>query len=159
MRVAVGFDHAGFLLRASIVPALEEAGHEVVDCGTDSSESVDYPVHGARAASLVAAGTADRAVLVCGSGAGMSIVANKFAGVRAVNVRDPEDVELARRHNDANVIALAGRRVDDAGARRIVETFLATEFDGGRHQRRVDQIEGVERGEVPEGAAQAGRTG
>ena len=92
--------------------ALEEAGHEVVDCGTDSAESVDYPVHAAEAAGLVSDGRADLAVLACGSGTGVSIVANKLPGVRAVNARDPEEAEMARRHNDANVLALAGRTLE-----------------------------------------------
>ena len=108
MRIAAGFDHAGYPLKETIVAALEGAGHDVVDCGTDSEESVDYPVHAARAAGMVSEGEADLAVLACGSGNGVSIVANKLHGVRAVNARDPEDAEMARRHNDANVLALAG---------------------------------------------------
>jgi ribose 5-phosphate isomerase B len=154
MRVAVGMDHAGFPLRSAIVPVLEEAGHELIDCGTDSDDSVDYPVHAARAAQLVSAGDADLAVLACGSGTGVSIVANKFSGVRAVSARDPEDAELARRHNDANVLALAGRRLDPADVRSIVEPFLRTEFEGGRHQRRIDQIGLIEEGRSLEDAAE-----
>lgn len=150
MRVAVGMDHAGLPLRSAIVPALEDLGHELIDCGTDSGDSVDYPVHAARAARLVASGEVDVAVLACGSGTGVSIVANKFPGVRAVNARDPEEAELARRHNDANVLALAGRRVDERDVRGIVEAFLGTGFEGGRHQRRVDQITRIEEGESPE---------
>src|ERR671919_2088309 len=129
MRIAAGFDHAGYPLKAAIVGALEEAGHEVVDCGTDSDASVDYPVHAAEAAGLVSEGRADLAVLACGSGTGVSIVANKLQGVRAVNARDPQDAEMARRHNDANVLALAGRRLTDVDAGAIVEKFLATEFE------------------------------
>ena len=117
MRIAAGFDHAGYPLKGAIVAALEDAGHEVVDCGTDSEESVDYPVHAAAAAGLVSEGRADLAVLACGSGTGVSIVANKVQGVRAVNARDPEEAAMARRHNDANVLALAGRTLGgDAGA-------------------------------------------
>ena len=112
MRIAAGFDHAGYPLKGTIVAALEEAGHEVVDCGTDSDESVDYPVHAAEAAGLVSDGRADLAVLACGSGTGVSIVANKVPGVRAVNAHDPEEAEMARRHNDANVLALAGRTLE-----------------------------------------------
>lgn len=152
MRIAVGFDHAGYPLRDAVVLALERAGHEVIDCGTDSEESVDYPVHAARAARLVSDGDADRAVLACGTGSGVSIVANKFARVRAVNARDREDAEMSRRHNDANVLTLAGRRLADDDVRGIVRTFLETEFEGGRHQRRVDQIGAIEAGRVPEGA-------
>src|SRR5919197_4924553 len=155
MRIAVGFDHAGYPLKHSLVSLLECQGHEVIDCGTDSEESVDYPVHAARAARLVSDGDADRAVIACGTGAGVSIVANKFGGVRALNARDAEDAEMGRRHNDANVITLAGRRLTDGEARLIVERFLETEFEGGRHQRRVDQISGIEDGRLPEEAKPA----
>jgi ribose 5-phosphate isomerase B len=146
VRIAVGSDHAGFDLKEQVRPLLEEAGHEVVDVGTDSDESTDYPLHAEAAARLVAAGDAERAVLVCGSGVGVSIVANKIDGVRAVNAHDPDEAEMSRRHNDANVLALAGRRLSGDDARAIVERFLGTEFEGGRHQRRVDQITAVERG-------------
>ncbi len=149
MRIAVGSDHAGFPLKETVRPLLEDAGHDVVDVGTDSEESADYPRFAAEAARLVAAGEAERAVIVCGSGVGVSIVANKVDGVRAVNAHDPDEAEISRRHNDANVLALAGRRLDDDGAREIVERFLGTEFEGGRHGRRVDQIAAVERGERP----------
>jgi ribose 5-phosphate isomerase B len=147
MRIAAGFDHAGYPLKPAIVAALEEAGHEVIDCGTDSDESVDYPVHAAQAAGLVAEGTAALAVVACGSGTGVAIVANKVPGVRAVNARDPEEAEMARRHNDANVLALAGRNLGEAQARAIITAFLAAEFEGGRHQRRVDQITRIESGD------------
>jgi ribose 5-phosphate isomerase B len=146
VRIAVGSDHAGFDLKEQVRPLLEEAGHEVVDVGTESDESTDYPLHAEAAARLVAAGDAERAVLVCGSGVGVSIVANKVGGVRAVNAHDPDEAEMSRRHNDANVLALAGRRLSGDDARAIVERFLGTEFEGGRHQRRVDQITAVERG-------------
>jgi ribose 5-phosphate isomerase B len=157
MRIAAGFDHAGYPLRETILVALEGAGHEVVDCGTDSEESVDYPVHAAMAAQLVSAGEADLAVLACGSGTGVSIVANKLPGVRAVNARDPEDAEMGRRHNDANVLTLAGRKVGAADAGAIVAAFLAAQFEGGRHQRRVDQIARVETGELPTSPAAAAK--
>ncbi|MGI9019169.1 MAG: ribose 5-phosphate isomerase B [Solirubrobacterales bacterium] len=147
MRIAVGSDHAGYDLKERVVPLLEEAGHDVVDVGTDSEESTDYPVHAAEAARLVAGGEADRAVLVCGSGVGVSIVANKVDGVRAVNAHDADEAEMSRRHNDANVLALAGRHLEPDDARAIVDRFLTTEFEGGRHQRRVDQIAAVERGD------------
>jgi ribose 5-phosphate isomerase B len=152
MRIAVGFDHAGYPLKQSIVSLLECGGHEVIDCGTDTEESVDYPVHAARAARLVSEGDADRAVIACGTGAGVSIVANKFARVRALNARDAEDAEMGRRHNDVNVLTLAGRRLTDGEARLIVEKFLETEFEGGRHQRRVDQIGEIEDDRLPDAA-------
>jgi ribose 5-phosphate isomerase B len=146
MRIAAGFDHAGFPLKHTIVATLQGAGHEVVDCGTDSEESVDYPLPAARAAGMVADGEAELAVLACGSGTGVSIVANKLAGVRAVNARDPDDAAMARRHNDANVLALAGRKLASGEAEAIIAAFLAAEFEGGRHQRRVDQIAEIENG-------------
>jgi len=149
MRIAVGSDHAGFELKELVRPLLDDAGHQVVDVGTDSEESTDYPGHAADAARLVASGDADRAVIVCGSGVGVAIVANKVDGVRAVNAHDAEEAEMSRRHNDANVLALGGRRLDHANAGIIVERFLETEFEGGRHQRRVEQIAAVERGEEP----------
>jgi ribose 5-phosphate isomerase B len=149
MKIAVGSDHAGFALKERVRPILEQAGHEVVDVGTDSEESTDYPVYASQAARMVADGAADRAVLCCGSGVGVSIVANKVDGVRAVNAHDPDEAEMSRRHNDANVLALAGRRLEEGDAREIIERFLATDFEGGRHERRVDQIGAVERGERP----------
>ena len=149
MRIAVGSDHAGYRLKERVRPMLEGAGHEVVDVGTNSEESTDYPRYAAQAAGLVAAGEAERAVLVCGSGVGVSIVANKLDGVRAVNAHNPDEAEMSRRHNDANVLALAGRALEEDDAREIVERFLATEFEGGRHGRRVEQIASVERGEEP----------
>jgi len=152
MRIAAGFDHAGYPLKHAIVTALEAAGHEVVDCGTDSEESVDYPVHAAEAAGMVSDGRAELAVLACGSGTGVSIVANKLQGVRAVNAHDAEEAEMARRHNDANVLALAGRRLSEDEARAIIQAFLSAEFEGGRHQRRVDQIGRIEDGEAPTSA-------
>jgi ribose 5-phosphate isomerase B len=149
MRIAIGSDHAGFELKEKVGPLLESAGHEVVDVGADSDESTDYAKYASAAARLVADGEAERAVLVCGSGVGVSIVANKVDGVRAVHAHDPEEAEMSRRHNDANVLTLAGRRLDPADAETIVERFLDTEFEGGRHARRVGQIAQVERGEQP----------
>lgn len=147
MRIAIGSDHAGYDLKEAVVPRLRESGHELVDVGTDSAESVDYPDFASRAAQMVAAGAADRAVIVCGSGVGVSIVANKVTGIRAVNAHDADEAEMSRRHNDANVVTLSGRRLPEDDAASIVERFLATEFEGGRHERRVEKIAAVERGE------------
>ena len=149
MKIAVGSDHAGYTLKERVRPLLEGSGHEVVDVGTDSEESTDYPRYAAEAAQLVADGEADRAVLVCGSGVGVSIVANKIDGVRAVNAHDADEAEMSRRHNDANVLALAGRRLEEGDAPEIIARFLDTEFEGGRHERRVNQITAVERGKTP----------
>lgn len=146
MKIAIGSDHAGFPLKESVRSMLEGRGVDVVDVGAASEESVDYPEYAAKAAGMVADGEAERAVVVCGSGVGVSIVANKLPGVRAVNAHDPEEAEMSRRHNDANVLALAGRRLSDDEAAAIVERFLGTDFEGGRHARRVDQIEQARRG-------------
>jgi ribose 5-phosphate isomerase B len=145
VRIAVGSDHAGFGLKSRVVPLLEADGHQVLDVGAESEESVDYPLFAERAARLVAGGEAERGVVVCGSGAGVSIVANKVDGVRAVNAHDAEEAELGRRHNDANVLALSGRRLADQDAAAIVRAFLTADFEGGRHGRRVDQIAAIER--------------
>jgi len=148
VKVAIGSDHAGYDLKEVVGPILREAGHEVVDVGTNSGEeSVDYPVYASRAAHLVADGEADRAVIVCGSGVGVSIAANKIDGIRAVNGHDAEEAEMSRRHNDANVLTLAGRRLSDDQAKQIVDTFLSTDFEAGRHERRVAEIAELERGE------------
>lgn len=144
MRIAIGADHAGFELKSAVGALLERDGHEVEDVGTDSTESVDYPDFAAAAAELVAGGEADRAVIVCGSGVGVSIVANKLEGIRAVNAHDPDEAEMSRRHNDANVLTLSGARLSPAAAEPIVERFLGTGFDGGRHARRVERIAAIE---------------
>ena len=146
VKIAMASDHAGFELKESVKSWLEAEGHEVEDVGTFSEESTDYPPFAASAARLVAGGSADRGVLVCGSGNGVAITANKVAGVRAVNAHDVSEAEMARRHNDANVVTLAGRRLDPEVAERIVERFLGTDFEGGRHERRVDEITEIEQG-------------
>lgn len=140
----MGSDHAGFELKEAVKARLQSEGHEVEDVGTHSTESTDYPPFAAGAADLVAKGKAERGVLVCGSGNGVAIVANKVDGIRAVNAHDVAEAEMCRRHNDANVVTLSGQRLDPDMASRIVETFLTTEFDGGRHERRVNEIADVE---------------
>ena len=145
MRIVVGADHAGFELKQHLAAALRDAGHEVLDVGTHSAESTDYPRFAEPAARMVAAGEAERGVLVCGSGVGVSIVANKVDGARAVNAHDVDEASTARRHNDVNVLTLSGRRLAAPEADAIVEAFLATGFEGGRHQRRVELIGEVER--------------
>lgn len=144
MRIALASDHAGFALKSELAEQLAAAGHDVVDLGTDTPDSVDYPLYAEPAAQLVARGDADRGVLVCGSGVGVAIVANKVPGVRAVNAHDPAEAEMARRHNDANVVTLSGARLAADAAGAIVATFLSTGFEGGRHERRVGQIAAVE---------------
>jgi ribose 5-phosphate isomerase B len=144
MRIAVGSDHAGFHLKEHVKVALAAIGHEVIDVGPATPGSVDYPRFAADAARLVASGEADRGVLACGSGVGVAIVANKVAGVRAVNAHDRSEAEMARRHNDANVVTLSGARLGPQQADVIVAAFLRTEFEGGRHARRVGQISALE---------------
>ena len=146
MRIAVGSDHAGFHLKEHVKAALAGLGHEVVDVGPSTPSSVDYPRFAADAARLVAGGEVARGVLACGSGVGVAIVANKVAGVRAVNAHDIAEAEMARRHNDANVVTLSGSRLGPHEADAIVAAFLRTEFEGGRHARRVGQIAALEEG-------------
>jgi ribose 5-phosphate isomerase B len=144
MRIALASDHAGFTLKDHLATALAAAGHDVLDVGAKGTDSVDYPQYAAPAARLVADGEADKGVLVCGSGNGVAIVANKVHGIRAVNAHDADEAEMARRHNDANVVTLSGARLNPDAADAIVTTFLSTDFDGGRHARRVDQITAME---------------
>jgi ribose 5-phosphate isomerase B len=144
MRITIGADHAGFELKEAVKAHLIAAGHAVTDVGTYSAEPVDYPLIAATVARDVSSGAAEAGVLACGTGMGMAIVANKVRGVRAVQVNDVAFAEIARKHNDANVVSLAGRSVDEAAAFAIVDAFLATAFEGGRHQRRVDQINAMD---------------
>ena len=146
MRIAIASDHAGFELKEHVKAQLTAAGHDVVDVGPETDESTDYPRYARPAARLVAEGDAERGVLVCGSGVGVSIVANKVRGVRAVNAHDPEEAALARAHNDVNVVTLSGRRLDGPAADAIVSAFLEGDFEGGRHGRRVAAIEEEQQG-------------
>ena len=146
MRIAVGSDHAGYALKSEIVARLTCAGHDVLDLGTDSAEvSVDYPVFGRAVGEAVADERAERGVCVCGSGIGIGMAANKVRGIRAAVVHDTTTAQLARRHNDANVLCLGQRTTGPSEAIDAVDAFLATGFDGGRHQRRIDQITDQER--------------
>jgi len=145
MRVAIGSDHAGVEQKERLKQHLIEQGQEVDDLGTFSDESVDYPDYALAVAHAVARGNAERGVLVCGTGIGMSIAANKVDGVRAANVTDPEFARLARAHNDANVVTVSGRLVPVEVNEKIVDTFLSTAFEGGRHERRIEKIAEAER--------------
>ncbi len=140
MRIALAADHAGYLLKDELVRWLGEQGHEVTDLGTNSSESVDYPEFGARAARAIASGQAERAIVVCGSGIGISIAVNREPSCRCARVDDPLSAGLSREHNDANVLALGARLIGSDMARACVAAFLDTHFAGGRHQRRVDLL-------------------
>ena len=145
MRVAIGSDHAGFDQKQRIVSHLRQAGHDVTDVGTTSAEqSVDYPDFALAVARGVAAGDAVFGVLVCGTGIGMAMTANKVSGVRAANVTDPEFARLAREHNDANVVTVSARFVPEQVNEQIVDAFLSTAFGGGRHAARVSKISAAE---------------
>jgi len=144
MRVYVGSDHAGFEYKQAIVEHLIAGGYAVVDVGTDSMDSVDYPDYAAKVARAVRDGEAELGVLVCGTGIGMAIAANKVHGVRAANVDNVEFARLARLHNNANVVAVPGRGfIDLSTAEAIVDTFLTTEFEGGRHESRVAKMDSI----------------
>jgi ribose 5-phosphate isomerase B len=147
MRIALGCDHAGYPLKVELKAFLIEGGHDVIDVGTDSTDTVDYPAFCAAAARLVADGSADRAIVMGGSGQGEQIVANKIPGIRAALCHDLFVAELSRRHNDANVLGIGARVVAPAYAREIVRVWLDTEFEGGRHVKRIEQIARIERGE------------
>jgi ribose 5-phosphate isomerase B len=140
MRIALAADHAGYALKDELVRWLGEQGHDVTDLGTNSADRVDYPEFGAKLARFVAAGNAERGIAVCGSGIGISIAVNREPKCRCARVDDPLSAALAREHNDANVLALGGRLIGTDMAKACVSAFLGTDFAGGRHQRRVDQL-------------------
>ena len=147
MKIALGSDHAGYALKAALGHRLKELGHEVSDLGTDSEEPTDYPRFCAAVGRAVAAGRADRGIVMGGSGQGEAIAANKVHGVRAALCLDEYTARMAREHNDANVLALGGRIVATEMAFRIVDLFLETRFEGGRHVARVEQIAAIEQKE------------
>ena len=140
MRIALAADHAGYMLKDELVAWLREAGHDVEDLGTNGPESVDYPQFGAKLAEAIAGGSAERGIVVCGSGIGISIAVNRNPACRCARVDDPLSAALAREHNDANVLAMGARLIGSDMAKACVQAFLGTEFAGGRHQRRVDQL-------------------
>ena len=144
MRISLGSDHAGFDLKQHLIGFLQAQGHEIIDCGTDSTAPVDYPPFCAAAANAVVSGDADFAIVMGGSGQGEQIAANKVKGARAALCNDLYLARMARSHNDANVLSIGGRVVGIGLAEEIVTTFLSTEFEGGRHQRRIDQVTALE---------------
>lgn len=145
MKIALASDHAGFELKEAIKEYLTE--HELIDVGTNSTESMDYPDTGFKAAEAVAKGECERGILICGSGLGMSIVANKVKGIRAALCNSVELARLSRQHNDANILVLQGRFISYNLAKKIIKAWFSTEFDGGRHQRRIDKISKHEKGD------------
>ena len=145
MKIMVGCDHGGVELKEKIIPLLKKMNHHIEDIGTFTSESVDYPYYAAKVAEAVAEGKAERGILLCGSGIGMCMTANRFSGVRAVQPSNPYEAKMSRRHNDSNVLCLGGRFLGQDLALEIAQTWLAEAFEGGRHQRRVDLIDTVTR--------------
>ena len=140
MRIALAADHAGYVLKDELAAWLREQGHDVTDLGTNGPQSVDYPLFGRKLADAVASGRAERGIAVCGTGIGISIAVNREPGCRCARVDDPLSAQLAREHNDANVLALGARLIGGEMAKACVSLFLGTEFAGGRHQPRVDQL-------------------
>ena len=147
MKIAVAADHAGWQDKTWLLERLRALGHEVEDFGTDSDESCDYPDFAAKAARAVAGGGYDRGMLICGTGVGMSMAANKIKGVRAAACQTVDAARLSREHNDANVLCLGARVTDHETMREIVDVWLASAFEGGRHARRVDKLMALEEGE------------
>ena len=140
MKIAMGCDHGGYALKCELIKHLEEQGHEVKDFGCYSTESCDYPEFGEAAARAVASGECERGIVICTTGIGISIAANKVKGIRAAVVTNEFMAEMTKRHNDANIIALGGRVLETEYALKLVDIWLDTEFEGGRHQRRVDML-------------------
>lgn len=147
MRIALGADHAGYPLKTLVAKHLADSGHEVIDLGTDSEESVDYPSYCAAVGRAVVAGEADTGIVMGGSGQGEAIAANKVHGVRAALCHDEWTARFARLHNDANVLSMGGRILGEALALAIVDVFLDTDFEGDRHVRRLEQIAAIEKEE------------
>ncbi len=145
MKVAIASDHRGFHLKEKVISLLKAKGHTVIDDGPASDASVDYPDFAALVAKKVSSGEVDRGILICGTGIGMAISANKFPGVRAAACADEVTAELSRRHNDLNVLCLSGDLLSARVTERLVEKWLDTQFEGGRHARRVDKIGELER--------------
>lgn len=144
MKIAIGCDHGGIVLKPAVKETLEAFGAEVVDFGTFTEESVDYPVYGLKVAEAVASGECDAGVLMCGTGIGISISANKVKGIRAAVTTNTFMAEMTKRHNNANIIALGGRVVTPDEAKAIVKAWFEAEYEGGRHQRRLDMIADIE---------------
>ena len=144
MKISIGSDHGAFAMKEYIKQYLTEQGHQVVDCGTYSTDSCDYADFAKAAAQLVASGDCDRGIVMCTTGIGISIAANKVRGIRCALCSEPYSAEMTRRHNDANMLAMGGALIGPNMADRIVDVFLGTEFEGGRHARRVGKIMAIE---------------
>ena len=149
MKIAIGADHAGFSLKEQLRRKLAGEGHEVVDFGTGSLESCDYPDFAQAVGRDVAQGGSDRGILVCSTGIGMAMAANKVDGVRAAPAESDDEVKMTREHNDANVLTLSARRIGEDRAVELIRVFLSAEFQGGRHARRVGEIADIEKRNLP----------
>lgn len=145
MKIAIGSDHAGFEDKERVKKQLEELGFEYEDVGTNSTESVDYPIYAQKVAEKVASGEVQQGLLICGSGNGMQIAANKIRGVRAALAWNEETARLARQHNDANVLSVPARMISPEEVSKVVKSYLAAKFEGGRHARRVEEISELEK--------------
>ena len=144
MKIAIGCDHGGYLLKQDILIWLEEHDIDFEDVGCFSTESVDYPIYGEKVARLVASGDCEKGIVICTTGIGISIAANKVQGIRCAHCADSLEAEMTRRHNDANILAMGARVLGTGLALKIVDTFLTTDFEGGRHARRVALISDIE---------------
>jgi len=144
MRIAIASDHRGYHLKEKLASLLQSKGHEVIDEGTSVTESVDYPDFAALVASKVSDQSAERGILICGTGIGMAVTANKFPGVRAAPCTDEVTAEISRRHNDLNILCLSADMLSPRSVERMVDLWLKTEFEGGRHSRRVEKIHEIE---------------
>lgn len=150
MKIGIGCDHAGFSMKEEIKAYLTEQGHELTDCGTYSTKSCDYPVFGERVALAVKNGEVERGILICGTGIGISLAANKVKGIRAAVCSEPYSAQMAVRHNDAQIVAFGARVIGIDTAKMIADAFLSASFEGGRHKKRVDMIRAVEEREMKE---------
>ena len=144
MKIAIGCDHVGYELKKRVIDHLTEKGHEVIDFGTNSTERTDYPIYGEKAANAVASGECDRGIVICGTGIGISISANKVKGIRCVVCSEPYSALLSRQHNDTNMLAFGSRVVGGDLALMIVDAWLSGEYEGGRHAKRVQMISDIE---------------
>jgi ribose 5-phosphate isomerase B len=148
MKIAIGNDHIGYQLKLHIMKYLLQKGHQIVDFGTDSEERTDYPIYGKRVADALVSRECEKGILICGTGVGISIAANKVNGIRAIVCSEPYSVRLARKHNDVNIVAFGARVIGSAMAEMIVDEFLSVRFEGGRHQKRIDMIGEIEKGRM-----------
>ena len=143
MIIAIGCDHAGYELKEKVKARMAAAGHEMIDVGTNSTESVDYPAYGHAVGRAVASGKAERGIAICGSGIGISIACNKVPGIRAALCTSVEMAEMCRRHNNANVICMGARMIEEDLAYAMIDTWMSTEFEGGKHERRINELDDI----------------